>query len=111
MVRISQLKDLEKIPDLEIVPHIKKLLEYLLEEYTEYCSDCIDPIGTIFILECALDWEKYLEMGLSEPIKNESFEWILPLGDTEYKIGCINIDTDKSIDIVSKSSLFATFCE
>ncbi len=111
MVKITKLVDLEKIPDLEIVPHIRKLLEYFLEEYNEYCSDCIDPIGAIFILDCTSDWKRYLEMGLSEPIKCESFEWILPIGDTEYRIGCVNIDTDRSIDIVAKSSLFATFCE
>ena len=33
MVKITKLVDLEKIPDLEIVPHIRKLLEYFLEEY------------------------------------------------------------------------------
>ena len=111
MVKITKLVDLEMIPNLKIVPHIRNLLEYFLKEYNEYCSDCIDPIGAIFILDCASDWRKYFEMGLSEPIKKESFEWILPIGDINYKIGCINIDTDRSIDIVAESSLFATFCE
>lgn len=109
MIKVTRIEDLEQV-DEEIVPHIRNLLDYFLEEYCDFCSDSIEAIGAIFLLEDNLDWQKYLEMGLSEPIKSESFEWILPLGNTEYKIGCINIETDKSIDIVAKSSLFATFC-
>lgn len=109
MVKVTKINDLEQL-DREIILHIRSLLEYFLTEYSDFCSDSIDAIGAIFVLEDHSDWLKYSEMGLFAPIKKESFEWISPLDDTDYKIGCVNIDTDRSINIVAKSSLFAGIC-
>ena len=35
MVKITRLEHLQQVPEKEIVPHIKNLLEYLLEEYKD----------------------------------------------------------------------------
>ena len=101
MKKIVKLADLEGIQP-EIACPLKRLLEHLLTEYKDFCSDSIETIGAIFILESKSDWEKF-------SIGKDTFEWIVPLEDTDFKIGCINIDTDRSINIVAESSLFALF--
>lgn len=101
MKKIVKLDDLEGIQP-EIACPLKRLLEHLLTEYKDFCSDSIEPIGAIFVLESKSDWESF-------SIGKDSFEWIVPLDNTDFKIGCINIDTDRSINIVAESSLFAWF--
>ena len=101
MKKIVKLDDLEGIQP-EIACPLKRLLEHLLTEYKDFCSNSIEPIGAIFILENKLDWEKF-------SIGKDSFEWIVPLDNTDFKLGCINIDTDRSINIVAESSFFALF--
>lgn len=101
MRKIVKLDDLEGIQH-EIACPLKRLLEHLLTEYKDFCSDSIEPIGAIFVLESKLDWDNF-------PIGKDSFEWIVPLDNTDFKLGCINIDTDRSINIAAESSLFALF--
>ena len=101
MRKIVKLDDLEGIQP-EIACPLKRLLEHLLTEYKDFCSDSIETIGAIFVLESESDWDNF-------SIGKDSFEWIVPLDNTDFKLGCINIDTDRSINIVAESSLFALF--
>ena len=101
MKKIVKLDDLEGIQP-EIACPLKRLLEHLLTEYKDFCSDSIEPIGAIFVLESKLDWDNF-------PIGKDSFEWVVQLDNTDYRIGCVNIDTDRSINIVAKASFFALF--
>ena len=101
MRKIVKLDDLEGIQP-EIACPLKRLLEHLLTEYKDFCSDSIEPIGAIFVLESKSDWDNF-------SIGKDSFEWVVPLDNTDFHIGCVNIDTDRSINIVAKSYLFALF--
>ncbi len=101
MIRIVKLDDLEGI-QTEIACPLKRLLEHLLTEYKEFCPNSIEAIGAIFVLESKSDWENF-------SIGKDSFEWIIPLDNTDFRIGCINIDNDRSINIVAESFLFALF--
>ena len=111
MVKITCLEDLEQIAELEIVPYIRNLLEYLLREYKEYCPNgSIETIGAIYFIDSKSDLDKHLELGLSMPIDERRFEWIEYIG-TNFVNSCIVLDNDRAINIIGRKEYFEHLLE
>ena len=78
MVKITRLEHLEQVPEKEIVPYIKNLLEHILEEYKDYCANgSLETIGAIYYIDSKSDLNNHLEFGLSIPIDKSRFEFCL----------------------------------
>ena len=111
MVKITRLDHLEQVPEKEIVPHIKNLLEYLLEEYKEYCPNAsIESIGAIYLISSKSDLDKHLDFGLSMPIDKSRFEWIEYIGNN-FINSCIVLDNDRAINIIGRKEYFEHLME
>ncbi len=110
MVKITCLDHLEQVPEKEVVPYIRNLLEHILEEYKDYCPNGLEAIGAIFYIESELDWYNHIQMGLCEPVKAERFEWIEIIQE-KYALGTIVIDNDRAISLCGLRSNFEKFLE
>ena len=112
MIKITRLEDLNEVPEKEIIPYLKVLLENILKEYKHYCpNDSLGDIGTIIYLENEFDIKNHIELELSEPLKEDRFEWIEPIENGFYCNGLIIINNDKAINIIGKSNLFDLITE
>ena len=112
MVKITRLEHLEQVDELEIVPYIRKLLEYLLEEYKGYChpNASIESIGAIYLISSKSDLDKHLDFGLSMPINESRFEWIEYIGNN-FVNSCIVLDNDRAINIIGRKEYFEHLME
>ena len=111
MVKITRLEHLEQVPEKEIVPHIKNLLEYLLEEYKEYCPNAsIESIGAIYLISSKSDLDNHFGFGLSMPIDESRFEWIEYIGNN-FVNSCIVLDNDRAINIIGRREYFKHLME
>ena len=111
MVKITRLEHLEQVPEKEIVPHIKNLLEYLLEEYKEYCPNAsIESIGAIYLISSKSDLDNHFGFGLSMPIDESRFEWIEYIGNN-FVNSCIVLDNDRAINIIGRREYFEHLME
>lgn len=110
MIKITQLTDLTKIPDKEIIPYIRQLYERISAEYNDHRPNGIESIGAIFFITSRADLDKYSELGLSMPIDERRFEWI---DDIEYGFvdACIVLDNDTAINLIGKRECFDDFME
>ena len=108
MIKITCIKDLDSVTDTCIQKHIESQLKYLLNTFTEECSEgSIESIGAIFYVEKNSDIEDYKQLGISSPITEERFEWIEEISN-EYYRGLIIINNSKAIELVGRKSVFNT---
>ena len=106
MIKITCKTDLVLITDTCIKRYIEEQLNYLLNTYTEECSEgSIESIGAIFVVEDSSEFDDYTQFGLSSPITEERFEYIELTTDGCFR-GLIAIDNEKVIDIIGKESVY-----
>ena len=111
MVKITRLEHLEQVPEKEIIPYIKNLLEHILEEYKEYCPNAsIESIGAIYLISSKSDMDNHLDFGLSMPIDKSRFEWIEYVGNN-FINSCIVLDNDRAINIIGRKEYFKHLME
>lgn len=110
MTEITKETDLKAVGDNDIRLKINELLQYFLKEYSAFCADgTIQSLGAIIVLEDKTDWNKLLKYGITA-VNRDVFEWIDSF-TAEYKIGCIVIDNDKSLNIIGKNEFFDKYTE
>ena len=111
MIKITNLKDIEKIDDTKILPYLNALVEHILSEYEQICcSNSIERFGAIFFIENTSDFDLYKEMGLSAPLTEKRFEYIDEIRGNYYN-GLIVLDNEKCINIIGKKELFSKLLE
>ena len=111
MIKITNLKDIEKIDDTKISPYLKALTEHILFEYEEICSsESIEKFGAIFFIENTSDFDLYKEMGLSAPLSEKRFEYIDEIRDDYYN-GLIILDNDRCINLIGRKEYFNKLLE
>lgn len=111
MIKIVSTNELPNIENEVVRQYINKLLKWILVEYQDYCTDgTINSFGAFFILESANELEDYQTMGLSYPITKDSYEWIDNIDD-DYCNMCVVIDSDKAINIISKTEMIRNYFE
>ena len=111
MVKITRLEHLEQVPEKEIVPYIKNLVEHILEEYKDYCANgSLETIGAIYFIDSKSDLDKHLDFGLSMPIDKSRFEWIEYVGNN-FVNSCIVLDNDRAINIIGRKEYFEHLME
>ena len=111
IIKITTKNDTQKVNNDFVRQHIEKLLDYLLNEFSEYCTDgSISSIGAIFYIEETAELEQYRDFGLSSPITKSDFEWMQDIGNG-YINSCIVIDNYKTINIFGKKCFFAEYLE
>lgn len=109
--KITTKNDIIKINNNFVREYIRNLIEYLLKEYQEYCTDgSISSIGAIFYVEKIEELEQYSDFGLSTPIIKSDFEWVDNIGNG-YSNGCIVLSADTAINIIAVSSIYKKFLE
>ena len=111
MIKITNLKDIEKIDDTNISPYLKALVNHILSEYEDVCrSDSIEKFGAIFFIENTSDFDLYKEMGLSSPLNEKRFEYIDEIRDDYYN-GLIILDNERCINLIGKKEYFSKLLE
>ena len=110
MVKITRLEHLEQVPEKEIVPYIKNLVEHILEEYKDYCASSLETIGAIYFIDSKSDLDKHLDFGLSMPINESRFEWIEYIGNN-FVNSCIVLDNDRAINLIGQQEYFSDYME
>lgn len=103
MIKIVKSDDISKISDSAIKPYIEKLFNYLSETFCANSS--IEAVGAIYYFENEDDFNKYEEIGLSLPIKENRFEWIDEIGNG-FSNGYIVLNNEISINIIAKTAYF-----
>lgn len=106
MIKIAEKADLKRLSSYpKALKHISKLIEDLLNDYSEYCADCsIRAIGAIYFMECLNDFEDYKSLGLEQSLKNTIVEWTNIQED--ICIICVVISNDYAINIVCERDLY-----
>ena len=109
MIKITNLKDIEKIDDTKISPYLKALVNHVLSEYEEICrSDSIERFGVIFFIEDEADFDLHKEMGLSSPITEKRFEYIDVIRENYYN-GLIILDNERCINLIGQKCHFINY--
>ncbi len=111
MIKITNLKDIEKINDTNISPYLKALVNHILSEYEDVCrSDSIERFGAIFFIEDEADFDLHKEMGLSPPLNEKRFEYIDEIR-CDYYNGLIILDNERCINLIGKKECFSKLLE
>lgn len=111
MIRITKIEHLELIPEKEIVPYIRNLLEHILEEYKDYRPNgSLETIGAIYFITSKSDLNNHLDFGLSMPIDESRFEWIECI-ENGFVNACIVLDNDRAINIIGRQEYFLDYME
>lgn len=111
MIKITRLEHLKQVPEKEIIPYIKNLLEYILKEYEEYSPNgSLETIGAIYFITSKNDWDNHLNFGLSIPVNKSRFEWIECI-EHGFVNSCIVLDNDKAINIIGRKECFEHLME
>ena len=103
MIKIVKPDDINKVSDTSVIQYIKDLLNTVQKSYC--ANDSIEAVGAIYYFEDIEDFDEYKEIGLSVPITESRFEWVLDIGNG-YSDGCIVINNDYVINIISKTDCF-----
>ena len=103
MIKIIKPEDINKISEQSIVPYIKDLLNTVQNAYC--ADDSIEAVGAIYYFETFDDFNKYKDIGLFAPITEDCFEYIIDIGNG-YSDGCMAINNDYAINIISKTVYF-----
>ncbi len=106
MVKITRLEHLEQVPEKEIVPHIKNILDHILKEYKDYCPNgSIEAIGAIFFITSKEKLANHSAFGLLNPLEESLIEWKTPIEQGFVNV-CIVLDNDVAINIIGKEEYF-----
>lgn len=109
MIKISSLKDAECLRNGKLYPYVSSLLKRILREYKDFCEkDNIHSVGAIYVVEDAKDFDDFRSFGLSSPITEKRFEYIVAI-DNEHCDGCIVLNNDYAINIIGTKDCFTSF--
>ena len=110
-MKVTTKDDISKITDDYLRCYANNLIEHLLNEYIEVCTNgSIDSVGAIFIIDSLSELKNHSDFGLSATITAKRFEWINNIGNG-YVDGCIVIDNNRAINLLGKQDLFTDYME
>jgi len=99
--KITKSSDLKQMKNSYVRQYIEKLLIYLLNEYSDYCTEgSISSFGAIFLVEDYDDLRNHQAFGLVTPIKESKFEFLDDIG-CGFTHGVLVISNDFAISIFS----------
>ncbi len=109
MIKISSLKDAEGLRNGKLYPYVSSLLKRILRGYKGFCEKGnIDRVGAIYIVESPADFDDFSSFGLSSPITEKRFEYIIVIND-KYCDGCIVLNNDYAVNIIGTKDCFSSF--
>lgn len=103
MIKITKLNDTYNLPLMFdsvkgiLISRIKKLTE-------EYSVGDISEFGQFVLLESSMEIKKYSEINLTEPISDNSIEWV-EIINSEFINICIVRDDSYSVNIIISNLL------